>query len=168
MTETIAVLFIFFILVILGVVFYAKFQQVSAKQQGEEQIATKALSTTMKVLFLPELTCSHGKAEPEDFCFDLMKVRQAQSPNGVFQQNDDYYFNLFSYSTISIHQLYPETGQYVLYDRPKVRMLDNGTTVFDWTRKEPSFFVITLRDDRQREGGKDKYYFGYLEVDLYS
>jgi len=168
MTETIAVLFIFFILIILGVVFYTKFQQVSIKQQSEELITGKALTTTMKVLFLPELTCSKGTAEPEDFCFDLMKLRQAQSPGGVFIQNEDYYFNLFSYSTITVHQLYPESQEYILYDHPKVKMLDNGTVVKDWTRMEPSFFVITLRDDLQQEGGKDKYYFGYLEVDLYS
>jgi len=66
MTETIAVLFIFFVLVLFGIVFYFKFQQISFKEKQEEQLASKAMEITLTTLFLPELQCSRGGAEPNN------------------------------------------------------------------------------------------------------
>ena len=73
MTETIAVLFIFFILVLFGIIFFYKYQTIALKEQQEELLGARAIDTTLKVLFMPELSCTKGEAEPEDNCFDLIK-----------------------------------------------------------------------------------------------
>jgi len=96
MTETIAILFIFFVLVFFGILFYYKYSQVSLKQEKEELLGKRAIETTLKALFLPELICSNGEAEPEDNCVDMLKVRHA---NVTFRlHNQTYRFHFVSSS----------------------------------------------------------------------
>src|SRR3989344_170364 len=99
-SETIAVLFIFFVLILFGIIFYYKYQQVAIRERGEELLSLRAMDTTLKVLFLPELICSKGEAEPEDNCVDLLKVRHTPE---IFRTHNSRYFDLLSYSTISIY-----------------------------------------------------------------
>ena len=166
MTETIAVLFIFFILILFGIIFYAKYQQVAFKDKQEELLAARAMDSTLKTLFLPELICSKGEAEPEDNCFDLMKLKYA---NETFTKHmDDYYFNIFSYARISIQETYPNsTNEWVIYDKEKVKVNENGTSVPNWDRREPTYFIVTIRDENN-EQGQPEYRLGYLTVEAYS
>ena len=55
MTETIAVIFIFFILVVFGMIFYAQYQKVAFKEKQEEILSTRAVQTTLRALYLSEL-----------------------------------------------------------------------------------------------------------------
>lgn len=151
LTETVAVLFIFFVLIIFGMIFYSKYQQVSFKEKSEEFVASRAMDTTLRILFLPELVCSRGEAEQEDNCIDLMKLRHA---NEIMQDHaQDYYFDMMSYATITVTELFPEEKTFVLYDQPKP----------NYTKKEPTYFVVSLRDDVRQ-----KYGFGYVKVVVYS
>lgn len=154
-SETIAVLFIFFVLILFGIIFYYKYQQVAFQEKEEELLGAKAIETTLKTLFLPELICSKGAAEPEDNCFDVLKL---DSVNKTFKKYaDDYYFDLFSYATISVKEVYPGDASWLLYDKPPLKI----------TGKEPTSFVISLRDDLSDET-KAQYRLGYVEVIAYS
>lgn len=155
LTETIAVLFIFFVLLLLGMVFYYKYSQAALEDKKEELVAARAMDSTLKAIFLPELVCSRGKAEPEDNCFDMIKLRQADK---VFKENlNQYYFNLFSYAHISVEEIYPGKNSWTIYDKPKP----------DFKKKEPTFFVVALKDDL-KSPGTPYYRFGYLKVVVYS
>jgi preprotein translocase subunit SecG len=160
MSETIAVLLIFFILVVFGIVFYNNYSKIAAKEKQEELLGMKAMDITLKSLFLPELICSEGKAEPKDNCFDMMKLRHVDK---VFSDHfEEYYFDLFPYTTITVEQLYPyeedkegnNKNVWVLYDKEKP----------DWERKEATYFVVSLRD----ESSLIEYSFGVLTVEVYS
>lgn len=151
LTETVAVLFIFFVLIIFGMIFYSKYQQISFKEKSEEFVASRAMDTTLRVLFLPELICSRGEAEPEDNCIDLLKLGPAHET--IQDHVKDYYFDLLSYATITIIQLSPEENTFVLYDQPKP----------GYTKKEPTYFVVSVRDDTEQSYG-----FGYVKVEVYS
>lgn len=154
-SETIAVLFIFFVLILFGMVFYYKYSQYSLKEKQEEIIANQAMDATLKALFLPELICSKGKAEPEDNCIDLVKLRQV---NQTFAKHlNDYYYQMFHYSRISVYAVYPESHLWIIYDKPKP----------EYTKIEPTFFVVTLRDDIKGSGSAS-YGFGYLKLEVYS
>jgi len=160
MTETIAVLFIFFILVFFGIVFYLKYSQISFKEKEHELLAGRAIETTLKTLFLPELLCSRGDAEPEDNCLDLMKLKYV---NETFKDNmENYYFNIFSYGKVSVRQLYPlsKSNEWVLYDKNN---FINGTP----NPYEATYFIVSLRDETKSLAGAD-YGYGYLEVGVYS
>ena len=157
MTETIAVLFIFFVLILFGIIFYYKYQQVSFKEKQEELLATRAMENTLKTLFLPELQCSRGDAEPEDNCVDLMKL-EALNGNGVIQKYaNEYYFNIFSFATITVDQLYPSKKGFVVYNKTKP----------EWERRESTYFFVTLRDQRAADG-EYTYNHGFLRVEVFS
>ncbi|MEK6950328.1 MAG: hypothetical protein AABX13_01225 [Nanoarchaeota archaeon] len=155
LTETIAILFIFFILLTVGIIFYYQYQKSAIKERGKELAVARTIDTTLNVLFLPELLCSKGEAEPEDNCIDVMKLRQA---NGTMQEHlEGYYFQLFSFSNITIHALYPEEKVYYLYAQKREQAKNY----------HPAFFVVTLRDD-SLAGGEPYYSYGYVEVGVYS
>ncbi|HIH11578.1 TPA: hypothetical protein HA241_05275 [Candidatus Woesearchaeota archaeon] len=163
-SETVAVLFIFFILVVFGIVFYARFQQTSLQHKENEFLATKAIETTTKVLFLPELACTKSGAETEDNCFDLAKLRHV---NNLFTQERLYYFSLLSYATITVQQVYPPGGEpFVIYNEKKIAVPGDGTPS-PTVNKEPTYFVVVLRDDLT-ENSVPRYYFGILTVEVYS
>lgn len=152
LTETIAVLFIFFVLILFGIIFYARYQKIALEERQEEALAKRAIDITTRALFLPELICSEGEAEPEDHCFDLMKLRVAKE---VFKKYlDKYYFDLFSYATITVKEIYPGDNEWVLYDKKKS----------EYERVEPTYFIITLRD----EIPETSYRFGFVKVEVYS
>lgn len=151
LTETVAVLFIFFILIVFGIIFYSKYQQVAIKVKSEELLASRAMDTTLRVLFLPELICSRGEAEPEDNCIDVLKLRHANET--MMDHAPDYYFDMLSYATITIIQLYPEEKEFILYDKPKP----------NYKKREPTYFVVSLKDD-----ALGSYGFGYVRVEVYS
>ncbi len=154
-TETIAILFIFFILLLFGLLFYFRYQQAAFLEKQEEALGVRAMETTLKTLFMPELICSRGEAEPEDNCFDVLKLNSADAI--LLKHLDDYYFEIFSYATISVRQVYPEQKEWILYDKTKP----------DYTRKEPTFFVVTLRDELAAQN-QPQYGFGYVAVEVYS
>ncbi len=154
LTETIAVIFIFFVLVLFGLIFYYKYQQIDFKEKQEELLASRAMETTVRALFLPELLCSRGAAEPEDNCIDLAKVGPA---NRVFSDRINYYFEIFSYANITLQEVYPNSSSEpkVIYSKPKG----------NWTKSEPTYFVVTIRDEEQ---GQVNYRYGYLKVEVFS
>lgn len=157
MTETIAVLFIFFILLLFGIIFYFRYQQSAFQEKQEELLGARAIETTLKALFMPELICSRGEAEPEDNCFDVLKLDSASAT--IKGHLEEYYFELFSYAKITVHEVYPDEDEktWILYDKPKP----------DYLRKEPTFFVVTLKDDLAGVA-QTKYSFGYISVEVYS
>lgn len=156
MTETVAVLFIFFVLILFGIIFYYKYAEGAIAQEKQELIGKRAIATSLKVLFAPELICSNGGAEVEDNCIDMGKLPDAIR---VIEENPVYYFNIFSYATISIEQIYPggeESAEIILYDRPRP----------DWENQEAAFFVVALRDKIFGDN-VDFFSFGYLKVVAY-
>jgi len=153
MIETIAVLFIFFVLIMFGIIFYAKYSQIATKEKQEELLAARAMEITLKTLFLPELTCSKGEAVAEDNCFDILKLKTA---NKTFSRYiEKYYYDLFLFSDISVQEIYPGNETFHLYHREKP----------NWESKESTFFVIALKDIR---GVEPKYGLGSLKVEVYS
>ncbi|MDP3640022.1 MAG: hypothetical protein Q8R53_02345 [Nanoarchaeota archaeon] len=166
MTETIAVLFIFFILILFGLIFYAQFQKSAFKEKAEELLQKRATETMLKVLFLPELACSE-RSLSEDNCFELAKVQAVVDrklfeggtgvPTEIDQEKRDYYFSIFSYATIKVQQLSVDAADendesYVLYDHPLLK----------FTKSEPTFFIVALKE------APDTYHFASLDVTVYS
>ena len=165
MTETVAVLFIFFVLVIFGIFFYYKYSQISILEKQQELLGMRAIDTTLKILFLPELSCTKGDAEPEDNCFDLSKLGSASSVFGGSAEHLSYYFDIFKYANITVHEIYPDsTNSWTIYDKPKV-IMEEGREIKNWKDYESTFFIVTLREESE---GNPKYRTGYLEVGVYS
>ena len=152
MTETVAVIFIFLILVVVGIVFFSKYQEGAAQEKAHEQFVKQAQGITTKLLYSPELICTRGEAEAESFCFDLMKVEAAQD---VFK--DEYYFNIFSFARITVNQTYPEKKEWVLYERIKP----------SYTKITPTYFTLSLKDPGRGHKGDSAYRYGFVKVEVF-
>lgn len=189
MMETIVVLFIFFILLAFSAVFYVRYQKIAAQEQEGEVLVARALDTTLLVLFMPELTCTRGGAEPEDNCFDVMKLehmyellnRDLVEP--ISLKNKEYYFHQFSFSRIYVDQIYPEPPaennlppgieiinennqrkkRWTIYHQEPKDAGGNPT----WKNKELTVFIVSLRDLSE---DKPEYTYGYgvLTVEVFS
>ncbi len=175
MTETIAVLFIFFVLVAFGLIFYFKWHEGAIKEEQTQARASRAMDTTLRVLFLPELMCTRGDAVPEDNCVDMMKVRSLIGqdiptipPNpapildpsqSYFMRNQQYYYDVFGVAKVVLHNL-DNSENIVLYDKS---LSPDPTKQIIY---EPTYFIVALRDIDDSTH-QSKYGFGYLEVGVY-
>jgi len=152
MFETIAILIIFFILLMFGFMFYSRVQKSSYESEIEKSVVLQAVEVSQVISLLPELQCSKGRNIPESQCIDQLKLSAATE---VINQNRQDYFDLFSYSNIYIEKIYPlDSGEntFILYDFPKNQ--DNG--------KISTQFPISLKNPIT-----NKYYFAVLYVDIY-
>lgn len=166
LNETIAVLFIFFVLILFGIIFFYQYQKIAIQEKQEEMLASRAMETTLKTLFMPELICTKGEAQAEDSCLDVIKLNHAPE---TFQKHlGDYYFELFSFANITVQELYPNPENvYYLYNKEKTTVLENGTILPAWSQKEPTYFVVSLKNEIN-PAGQSQYGYGYLKVEVYS
>lgn len=115
MGETIAVLVIFFFLLIFGFAFYVKVQEKFFEEQHSKQLNLKALQITQKASYLPELQCSVQNIQ-FDNCFDVHKINSFYS---IIRNNmtliGDYY-EIFGFSKIYIQEIYPGNDTYMIYN----------------------------------------------------
>ncbi len=175
MTETVAVIFIFFVLVVFGLIFYSKFRDNAIIQKQEELEQARLIDTTLKTIYLPELICSRGEAVADGNCVDLMKAKHF---NTLTKEKSDYYFSIFGFSKVVLHQVYPpveippedsdEKPKFpmVLYDKKKPALEQSATNKLSGGL-EKTFYVVAIREylGTQREPTQ---YFGYLEIDVYT
>ena len=150
MGESIAILFIFFILVVFGFVFYMDIMKGSAKIEIEENIQLKAIGIAQKVSFLPELQCSEENVRVED-CIDLMKLNAASD---LLKDNSIYYYDIFEFSKIWIEEVFPNEGtKWDLYN----------STPTTYKNRISTFIPVSLFNPTSK-----KYNFGVLAVEVYT
>ncbi len=163
MTETIAVLFIFFVLLIFGMIFYYKYVGFSLKEEQQAAVERRAAEVVTKTIFMPEIQCTTGNLLQNVYCLDVMKMNVL--PTLVSGHVEDYYFSIFSFATVTVQELYPLSKEgkgrtWKIYDNPKK----------DFTFKKQSSFYVVLRDDavRGQFSGRVKHSFGQVVVEVYS
>jgi hypothetical protein len=147
MAETVAVLFIFFLMIGFGFIFYAKVQRTNLDDVRRKNLDLQSIEITQRVSFLPELQCS-SKNVITDNCIDVMKVN---SIDKLFTQQDltNIYFDRFGYANITIIQHYPKPGRWTLYENLKPdassRLTHVPISLFNATSKKYAFGVLEVR-----------------------
>ena len=151
MGETVAIMFVFFILLIVGAVFYMNMQRTTVRQEIAEAYELRAVELAQTISFLPEAQCTESNVVKAS-CFDLYKLiglsRVTSTPAGL-----DFYETEFGYTTIKLVKLYPSGGEWVLYDRQ----------LEEFTSAPVTHIPISLYNTTS-----DRYYFGVLEITTYS
>ena len=145
MMETIAVLFIFFILVVMGFVFYAKILKGNIEEQKEESIQLNAIEVAQRASSLPELQCSEDNIV-SDNCIDILKLEAA---SGIMRQNDVYYYDRLLFSKVTVNEIYPGSNEWELYSRPLDEFSNKITTsipisLFNPIENKNSFGIMTV------------------------
>ncbi len=114
--ETIAVLFVFFILIVIGFIFYAKVIKGNLVVENDELLQANSIAIAQRAMFLPELQCTEDNIVI-DGCIDSMKLNSAA---GLMAANQVQYFDMFEYSKMEVSQIYPISfNKQIYYAEPQ-------------------------------------------------
>lgn len=167
MTETIAVLFIFFILLFFGLIFYYKYVDASLAEKMEENLARRAREMTNAFFSLPEIQCTSGlQISLKEYCLDVLKLEAFREVLEEDREEEDYYFNVFSFAKITIQEVYPDASRsWILYDKPKKNFAKPEK---DSAPKKviPVSTALVRELDTTRSGPMVG--FGYVIIEVYS
>jgi len=152
MFENVAVMIIFFFLLIFGASFYFTLQKASLQTQVERINQLAAVQQALRLTYLPELDCSFIGVQKEN-CFDKFKVDSFAESNPT--QNLAY-FNIFGYSNITLKTIYPYPETKTIYDRTPPNISSSTQTQIPVLVCENGCDPLNLQ-----------YSFGVLEVDYY-
>jgi hypothetical protein len=151
MGETIAIMFVFFILLIVGAVFYMNLQRSTVTREIQEAYELRAVELSQIISFLPEAQCTDSNVVKAS-CFDIYKLiglsKVTATPKGL-----TLYEREFGTTTIKLIKMYPEGGEWILYDNRKE----------EFTSAPVTHIPLALYNTTS-----DKYYFGILEVTTYN
>lgn len=150
--ETIAVLLFFFILLVIGLVFYGNYSNLKLEKKYQEMLSERAFKIALLTRNLPELICTKQEAEPEPNCLDKVKLKRI---NETTSQNHDFYFSLFGFSHIYVEEKTGEKLNYTIYYNPR------NTT----QKPNKNFFILSLADPIK--SNNITYTLGVLNVIIY-
>lgn len=149
MGENVAILFIFFILLVVSIVFYARVAETKVGMKQEEAFATKAIEIAQRVSYLAETQCSKDNII-ESNCYDLHKLMALSQINGL-ASNRAHYYSRFRYANISINEVFPGDSHINLYNFPPEEYLEKSSiqvpiSICDFTKRPAkcSFSVMTV------------------------
>ena len=146
--ETVAVLFVFFILVIIGIIFYVKIIRGNIESEIQEASQLSSIGIAQRVMFLPELQCSNDNVIKEN-CIDILKLNNAEN---LMSGNEVYYYDLFEFSNIIVSEIKPDgtSGEpsniYLrTLDKFKNKFVTNvPISLYNPTTKRNSFGLLTI------------------------
>jgi hypothetical protein len=157
MFENVAVMIIFFFLLIFGASFYFTLQKASLQTQVERINQLAAVQQALRLTYLPELDCSFLGVQKEN-CFDEFKVISFHDNK---PENDLAYFNIFGYSNITLKTIYPNP----LYPNFETKKIYERAPPNISSSTQTQIPVLICKN------GCDplnlQYSFGVLEVDYY-
>lgn len=143
--ETIAVLFVFFILIVIGFIFYANVIKGNIEQEKEEISQLKSIGIAQRVMFLPEVQCSEDNIVIDN-CIDILKLDSAQK---LMKEKEIYYYDLLEFSDVTIARIYPDEARWSIYSRKtedyKNKFVTNvPISLYDPTTRKHGFGVLTI------------------------
>lgn len=143
--ETIAVLFIFFILIIIGFIFYVKIIKGNIELEKEEMQQLKSVGIAQSIIFLPEVQCSEDNIIIDN-CIDILKLTSAES---IMNENELYYYDMLGFSDVTIRQIYPDEAKWSIYSRKTQSFRNKFVTnvplsLYDPITRKHSFGVLTI------------------------
>ena len=143
MMETIAILLVFFLLLILGFIFYIKTTKYSSQQKISQTQEFESIKVSQETSFLPELQCSSKNIINEN-CFDKYKLNAfVNLPN-----NEENYYHIFYYSNIIVKEIYPGNSTWSLYTRTSNAssyLTSIPILLYNATDKTNAFGLLTVR-----------------------
>lgn len=104
MFENVAVMIVFFFLLVLGFRVYYSYQEQALSEELRDILETRTFQLVERLTALPELECSVGSVEIPS-CIDLLKSKSLQN---YIKKNPEKYFTFFGFSTIEIKPVYGE------------------------------------------------------------
>lgn len=144
--ETIAVLFVFFLLIMIGFIFYVGVIKGNIAIEKDELSQLSSVSIAQRIMFLPEIQCSQDVITEISNCIDVLKLEYAKD---VIANNEIYYFDLLEFSEVNITQIYPLEVKWNIYSRKKESFKNKFMTnvpisLYDPATKKYGFGILTI------------------------
>lgn len=117
MGETMAILVIFFFLVIFGFSFYTNVQEVSYEKQKKVALDLRIIKLYQGASFMSEFQCSFKDITVEN-CYDSYKLRAFENIIENEPGMEEYYTVMFGKSEINVKEIYPGSSSYRIYSNP--------------------------------------------------
>lgn len=153
--ETITVLFVFFILITIGFIFYVKVIRGNIESDIEDVSQQKSIEIAQRAMFLPELQCSENSVKEIKNCIDILKLESAKDIINK-KENDIYYYDLLEFSDIKVSQIYPAN--------PSISNLNiYSRKIQDFKNKFVTNVPVSLYDPVTK-----KYAFGVMTIETFS
>jgi hypothetical protein len=150
MFETVAVLAVFFFLLIVGALFYFGAQNSALKQEKFKAAEQIGFQIALKALYMPELDCSF-LATQKGNCIDSIKLEKLSE---LLETEQEEYFETFGYSKITINTISTDTTP------------DQTITLY-YNELENSEIIPTRSPILVYDQIQDTYTFGIIEVLVY-
>ena len=120
--ETVAVLLVFFIILMFVFIFYISYKSGALEEKQKEFYGQQAAQIAMEVANLPELECSGAGIELGVDCFDKLKIRALSELMGrSIELRAGLYQEKFGNSKIVIREIYnlgqTDETNWTIYDR---------------------------------------------------
>ena len=143
--ETMAVLFVFFILIVIGFLFYTKIIKGNIETEQAELSQLKSVGISQIVMFLPELQCSEDNIIIDN-CIDVLKLEAAQN---LMKQKETYYYDLLEFGEVNVSEIYPGSTRWNIYSR-EINFTNKFVTnvpvaLYNSTAKKYSFGILTIK-----------------------
>ena len=148
--ETIAVLFVFFMLIGIGMIFYVRIYKSNLETTKYGYSQSKSVAIAQRVMFLPELQCSEDKVI-KDSCIDALKIDVAKK---MMEANQIYYYDLLELSEINITKIYPNLAK-----------VPEPTTIYSRKTGMPSSSFLTYVPISIYNSTTRTYEFGILSIE---
>lgn len=163
MGESIIVLLVFFILLTLGAVFYARINVETSAQEKNELKTVNAIKVAQEMAKMPELICT--KEGVEDFdCFDKYKYK-AFEYTAKHPFHAKYYDSLFPNVNATIVELYPNKQPPITILNTVLLSTNEKTGEKELLARNSQKFFIPVTIFNPIE---DISSFGYLEIEVFS
>ncbi len=148
MGESIAIIFIFIVLIGFGLIFYMNIMKGTTALKKEEGSQLQTIEVIQKIAFLPELQCS-GASIIKQNCMDIFKLDAAEQ---IIWENQLHYYDILGYSSVFIEEIYPyPTRNWVIYNNS-----------LEGAEKKATYKPILLYDPTDK-----LYHFGLVEIGVY-
>ena len=146
MMETIMVLVVFFILLMLGLGFYAYTRITTLEREVSDVTDLESIEVAQAVNYLPELKCFRQGIVIEN-CIDLYKARAFSQLMNQSTENKLDYFDQLAHSKIQLKGIYPNEAQpketLLLYNNSK-RIMLAATCFFKKDKNKACNFITDL------------------------
>lgn len=167
MFETIGVLFVFFLLLAFGLIFYAGFQKDNVSNLQSDKTELELVSIAQTIEALTELKCSEQTSITEN-CYDLLSIEifsryMKNTSPGLFLHVGSpntriHYLSIFKNSNITVAVFNESSGNFTNYPIYYNDERDEKNKI----GRRTNYVPITIKDSRN-----DEFYFGILYLTVF-
>jgi len=140
MGETIIIIFIFIVMLSIGLIYYTQFRSEGIQEEAQELKASSSTAFLSILSQVPEIKCSEKTKEEE--CIDTVKVIAF---NSVINKNIEHYRSIFQGRKVSVELLYPRPTKKAICNQQTYNAIEYPLNCNEYIIYQPTITPKTQR-----------------------